>query len=571
MAHTARSKEEEREFFDNAEELDRKVTKLANMIKQAKHFTVFTGAGISTSAGIPDFRSGLNTVLPTGVGAWAKRAAIQKGIDVTPKKKLKIKSTLNAIPTPTHMALVELNKQNILKYLMSQNCDGLHRRSGYDPNTISELHGNTNLEFCKACGKQYLRDFRVRKRGNSVHNHKTARKCTVKGCGQPLYDTIINFGECLNDWAWDPAEDHAGESDCCLALGSSLSVTPAADLPQSIALKAKSTFCIINLQKTNMDDLCDVRIFAKCDEVMTALLGKLGLQVPPWRLQRYIQVNVNEVEHVISVSGIDSDGTPYDILSLIKLVVKNDKEYEKSGKCLAGARFKMPTKSGLKQNKMCLELGFMGHYNEPNLMIDLNKYWTNNADEFVLNLSYDPYQGTWDVRKMGGESGGDEKEDEAGEDQKNDVNDEEEVKQEEQVEGEEIYVGNTHQIASADKKNAHIWTMFVSTNKNKLVKSEGIKEVKYELHPTFSPSQVIVTEAPFVLKRKGWGTFTVDVTIVFKDSVKRDDVVCGHELNFDYPVTITQVGKDPKVKNDVVHFGKDYSKTHPCENAFRMS
>lgn len=121
MADTARSAEEEIEYFDSAKELDVKVTKLAKMIKKSKHFTAFTGAGISTSAGIPDFRSGVNTVLDTGAGAWAKAAAIKKGIDVKPKKRLNIKSTLQAIPTPTHMALVKLNQQEILKYLISQN------------------------------------------------------------------------------------------------------------------------------------------------------------------------------------------------------------------------------------------------------------------------------------------------------------------------------------------------------------------------------------------------------------------------------------------------------------------
>ena len=152
MAHTARTAEEEIEYFDSSKELDAKVTKLAKMIQKAKHFTVFTGAGISTSAGIPDFRSGVNTVLETGAGAWAKAAAIEKGINFKPKKKLKVKSTLQAIPTPTHMALVKLNQQGILKYLISQNCDGLHRRSGFDPKCISELHGNTNLgQFYSLC------------------------------------------------------------------------------------------------------------------------------------------------------------------------------------------------------------------------------------------------------------------------------------------------------------------------------------------------------------------------------------------------------------------------------------
>ncbi len=63
------------------------------------------------------------------------------------------------MPTPTHMSLVKLQTEGIMKYLISQNCDGLHRRSGMLPENISELHGNTNLERCSKCKKEYLRDF----------------------------------------------------------------------------------------------------------------------------------------------------------------------------------------------------------------------------------------------------------------------------------------------------------------------------------------------------------------------------------------------------------------------------
>jgi NAD-dependent SIR2 family protein deacetylase len=69
---------------------------------------------------------------------------------------------LKALPSPTHMALVELERRNMLKFLISQNVDGLHRRSGFASEKMAELHGNTNLEICKKCGKKYLRDFSVR-------------------------------------------------------------------------------------------------------------------------------------------------------------------------------------------------------------------------------------------------------------------------------------------------------------------------------------------------------------------------------------------------------------------------
>ncbi|KAM0553250.1 hypothetical protein ACHAPJ_007539 [Fusarium lateritium] len=111
---------------DGPDVIDQQAAELVTLIKNSKHFIVFTGAGVSTSAGIPDFRG--------PEGAWTLRA---QGRTRTGKAT----STLQAIPTPTHMALVELQNQGVLKYL----------------DRISELHGNSNRECCKDCGKEYIR------------------------------------------------------------------------------------------------------------------------------------------------------------------------------------------------------------------------------------------------------------------------------------------------------------------------------------------------------------------------------------------------------------------------------
>jgi len=95
------------------------------------------------------------------------------------------------------MALVELMDKNHLKYIVSGNVDGLHRKSGIPASKISELHGNTNLEYCEVCGRQYMRDMRVRNATN-VREHRTGRKCESTGCNGFLKDTAINFGEYLN-------------------------------------------------------------------------------------------------------------------------------------------------------------------------------------------------------------------------------------------------------------------------------------------------------------------------------------------------------------------------------------
>lgn len=113
----------EAERFDPDAKVDQVASQLATLIKNAKHFIVYTGAGVSTSAGIPDFRG--------PEGAWTKRAQ-GKELHFDGNK------TLQAVPTATHMALVALQEQGLLKYLVSQNCDGLHRRSGILP--VSQFH-----------------------------------------------------------------------------------------------------------------------------------------------------------------------------------------------------------------------------------------------------------------------------------------------------------------------------------------------------------------------------------------------------------------------------------------------
>ena len=104
MASTAIHKEEEKtEYFDSPEELDKKCEMLAQMILASKHMVAYTGAGISTGAGIPDYRSGYNTVMKTGPGAWEK-AAFKKEYT----KKIERVEIRSAIPSDTHMSLVEL-------------------------------------------------------------------------------------------------------------------------------------------------------------------------------------------------------------------------------------------------------------------------------------------------------------------------------------------------------------------------------------------------------------------------------------------------------------------------------
>ena len=187
MADTALKTEEEKtEYFDEPEVLDEKIEQLAELVRNSKRMMAFTGAGLSTAAGIPDYRSGANTVIETGPGCWEKAANIQKarkeGKLYQEPTKVKFNVAIaKAFPTKGHMALKELMDRKILKSIISQNTDGLHLKSGIPANKIYEVHGNTNLEICEKCNKKYMRDFRVRE-AKVNKDHKTSRTCDNKEC-----------------------------------------------------------------------------------------------------------------------------------------------------------------------------------------------------------------------------------------------------------------------------------------------------------------------------------------------------------------------------------------------------
>jgi len=202
----------------------------------------------------------------------------------------------------------------------------LHRRSGFPTHLLAELHGNTNLESCEKCGKQYLRDFRCRVRKDP--QHYTGRKCTMSQCSGKLRDSIINFGENLPEKPLDDAGLHSEKADVCLAMGSSLTVTPAADFPKLVGKSKK--LVIVNLQKTPLDRYATIRINAKCDDVMKLLMEELKLEIPEWRLIRYLKVRLepmknNTEELQAHFAGVESDGLPASFLESISLTMSGDK------------------------------------------------------------------------------------------------------------------------------------------------------------------------------------------------------------------------------------------------------
>eukprot|EP01125_Pyxidicula_operculata_P008812 TRINITY_DN2925_c0_g1_i1.p1 TRINITY_DN2925_c0_g1~~TRINITY_DN2925_c0_g1_i1.p1 ORF type:complete len:601 (+),score=153.95 TRINITY_DN2925_c0_g1_i1:1315-3117(+) len=250
--------EELREYEESHEVLSQKVKEIAAAIKESKHLVVYTGAGVSTSADIPDYRG------PEGV--WTLKA---RGGQPSKKKK----GITDAYPTYTHYALTKLQQSGLLKFIVSTNLDGLHLRSGIPIDKISELHGNGYLEICARCDKHYLRSNSVLDSREDIWSHRTGRYCS---CGGYLRDTIVHFTESIRPNVWKSAVDNSRQADVCLVLGTSMCVQPAASLPMKV-VSNKGKLFVVNLQRTPYDDETTVKVYSKTDYFMEMLMEELGL------------------------------------------------------------------------------------------------------------------------------------------------------------------------------------------------------------------------------------------------------------------------------------------------------
>lgn len=254
------SVEDTLERFCTLEKLRRQAKEVATLLRKSVSTVCFTGAGVSTSSGIPDYR-GSGGIDNLGDHAQGELQRKKENVQEEEEEEEDIDYT-TLQPTFSHRALVALNTVDMLQYVITQNCDNLHSKAGLPRVYLSELHGNVFIEYCEKCLTQYTRDYCVDVYSTDCylepyyqqcetcgHNHYTGRVCERDRCRGNLRDTIVNFGDDLHQFICGgliAARRKARHADLCLTLGTSLSVFPASELP-TLAKK----LVIVNLQAEN--------------------------------------------------------------------------------------------------------------------------------------------------------------------------------------------------------------------------------------------------------------------------------------------------------------------------------
>jgi NAD-dependent deacetylase len=249
--------------------MDALIAKGADMIKESQKALVFSGAGLSTESGIPDFRS------PGGV--WEKYDPsdfyFERIIsDERSREKYWEMSTefyatmKDALPNRAHLALKALEERGKLLAIVTQNIDHLHHKAGNSPDKIIEIHGTAFTVSCLSCTRSYDRD-EIQERLRSG-----VKVPYCDHCGGILKPDTISFGQAMPQEKMDLAFMYADQCDLCIVLGSSLVVYPAASVPAH-AVRKGSRMIIINRDPTPLDAEADLVIHESVSKALGEMLG----------------------------------------------------------------------------------------------------------------------------------------------------------------------------------------------------------------------------------------------------------------------------------------------------------
>jgi NAD-dependent deacetylase len=258
------------EGWGNEQEREKTIDRIAQLVVHALPVVVFTGAGVSTESGIPDFRS------PGGL--WSRFDPEDFTIDrfltspETRKRQWRFlfanEQLRDAQPNEAHAAIAEFERLGLLDCVITQNIDNLHQKAGNDPARVYELHGNMRRIRCLGCDEAFALDGLLR--AGAAAGEVPA--CPF--CGGLLKPDVVFFGEALPEKTLTEATRRAAACDLMIVVGSSLVVYPAAALP-AFAKQAGARLVIVNLSPTPLDEAADLVIRAPAGEVMGRLLTRL--------------------------------------------------------------------------------------------------------------------------------------------------------------------------------------------------------------------------------------------------------------------------------------------------------
>lgn len=240
------------------------ISKAVDLLRQAEHAVALTGAGISTPSGIPDFRS-------PGSGAWEQVDPMEVASIYAFRRQPEAfyqwlrpmaELLIEAQPNPAHVALAQLEAHGPLKSIITQNIDALHTKAG--SRTIYEVHGHLRQATCLQCHHQYdAQPF--------LYALATLGELPLcPDCAGVLKPDVVLFGEVLPFREINAAQREAATCDLMLVVGSSLEVTPVADLPM-LTRQSGARLIIVNFSETYADAWADVVIHADVAEVLPQL------------------------------------------------------------------------------------------------------------------------------------------------------------------------------------------------------------------------------------------------------------------------------------------------------------
>ena len=242
---------------------------IIKLVKASKSTVILTGAGISTESGLPDFRS--------DNGFWTKNKPIQFNEFLQSeakqrlswKRNIELHSLLKKIkPNLGHMFVEKITSLQKNNFLITQNIDGLHQKSGIPKNKIIEIHGSAVEAACLECAaKQNILDFH-----DAIKLEDPLPKCTF--CSGVVKVATISFGQPMNEMDMMNASKIVEDSDLMIVMGSSLKVLPAGKLP-NLAMQSGSKLIILNREKTRYDQSADIVINDELQNICSKLIDEL--------------------------------------------------------------------------------------------------------------------------------------------------------------------------------------------------------------------------------------------------------------------------------------------------------